>query len=82
MSYINLKERYFLAKKLMRLLDLPQAERSLIASILKKFGCPDIFLTADETHFLKRQISNFLDEAMESRDDYHIEFLSQLQKKI
>jgi hypothetical protein len=82
MSYINLNERYFLAQKLMRSLNHAGQERSLITSILNKFSNPDIILTAEEAHYLQVQINAYLDEAMERRDDYHIEFLNHLREKI
>ncbi|SEN75168.1 hypothetical protein [Lihuaxuella thermophila] len=83
MSYINLKERYFLAKNLMKLAGKSKKkDRFIIASILNKIGDPDMVLTHEETGFLKNKLDCYLDEAMDNRDEHSIEFLKNLKTKV
>jgi hypothetical protein len=82
-SYINLKERYFLAKNLMKLAEKSkQKDRFIITSILTKIGYPNIVFTHEETDFLKNKIDCYLDEAMDNRDELSIEFLKNLKMKV
>ncbi|MBA4493940.1 hypothetical protein ACFO25_14420 [Paenactinomyces guangxiensis] len=83
MSYINLKERYFLIKELIKLAKKSnERDRFIITSILNKIGHPEIVFTFEETDFLKDKIDCYLDEAMDHRDEHKIEFLKQLKMKV
>jgi hypothetical protein len=82
-NYINLKERYFLLKNLQKIQDHSSPEeQSLITSILGKIRFPDLVFTQAEHCFLKNLIASCLDDAMDRKDESHINFLSQLIKKL